>query len=205
MIKKYLLLLLCSSISLVASQKELEKEFGQLLEKNPHVKSILTLNPDQTKNFLQGTITQKVEVGLEKETSENDGGGDTWDLVKEAQKKGSFATPWHDKNGNVISEREENAYPSDYKGNNYKPIETNNPNVNPNLNLSLEERNKLFAAELAQIEALKKELKAEREKQQSSSSISQLLKDSAKSSGKDDSGDDTGYIVHNGMSFQNNC
>lgn len=44
----------------VITQQSFEKEFEQLIEENPHLKSVLALMPDAKKNFLQGMVNQEV-------------------------------------------------------------------------------------------------------------------------------------------------
>ncbi len=44
----------------VITQQSFEKEFEQLLEENPHLKSVLALMPDAKKNFLQGMVNQEI-------------------------------------------------------------------------------------------------------------------------------------------------
>lgn len=44
----------------VITTQSFEKEFEQLLEENPHLKSVIALMPDAKKNFLQGMINQEV-------------------------------------------------------------------------------------------------------------------------------------------------
>ena len=44
----------------VITQQSFEREFEQLLEENPHLKSVLALMPDAKKNFLQGMVNQEI-------------------------------------------------------------------------------------------------------------------------------------------------
>lgn len=44
----------------VITTDSFEKEFDQLIEENPHLKSVLAIMPDAKKNFLQGMINQEV-------------------------------------------------------------------------------------------------------------------------------------------------
>lgn len=44
----------------VITTKSFEVEFEQLLEENPHLKSVLAMMPDAKKNFLQGMVNQNV-------------------------------------------------------------------------------------------------------------------------------------------------
>lgn len=44
----------------VITTQSFEKEFEQLLEENPHLKSVIALMPDAKKNFLQGMINQEI-------------------------------------------------------------------------------------------------------------------------------------------------
>lgn len=44
----------------VITKQSFEKEFEQLIEENPHLKSVLSLMPDAQKNFLMGMVNQEV-------------------------------------------------------------------------------------------------------------------------------------------------
>lgn len=44
----------------VITTKSFEAEFDQLLEENPHLKSVLAMMPDAKKNFLMGMVNQQV-------------------------------------------------------------------------------------------------------------------------------------------------
>jgi hypothetical protein len=44
----------------VITMQSFEKEFDQLLEENPHLKSVLALMPDAKKNFLSGMVNQEI-------------------------------------------------------------------------------------------------------------------------------------------------